>query len=33
VPEAEAPTILANLSNIGWFGETIAVPSISRSRA
>ena len=25
VPEAEAPTIFANISNIGWFGETIAV--------
>jgi apolipoprotein N-acyltransferase len=35
LPEAEAPTILANLSNIGWFGETIAVAQhlqISRMR-
>ena len=35
VPEAEAPTILANISNIGWFGETIAVAQhleISRMR-
>ena len=35
VPDATAPTILANLSNIGWFGETIAVPQhlqISRMR-
>jgi len=35
-PEAEAPTILANLSNIGWFGETIAVAQhleISRMRS
>ena len=35
VPEASAPTILANISNIGWFGETIAVPQhlqISRMR-
>lgn len=35
VPEATAPTILANISNIGWFGETIAVPQhlqISRMR-
>jgi apolipoprotein N-acyltransferase len=33
---AAAPTILANLSNIGWFGETIAIPqhlNISRMRA
>ena len=33
---AQAPTILANLSNIGWFGDTIAVPqhlNISRMRA
>ncbi|HZV93625.1 MAG TPA: apolipoprotein N-acyltransferase, partial [Caldimonas sp.] len=31
----EAPTILANISNIGWFGDTIAVPQhleISRMR-
>ncbi len=35
VPEDQAPTILANLSNIGWFGETIAVAQhleISRMR-
>ena len=35
VPEATAPTILANISNIGWFGETIAVEQhlrISRMR-
>ena len=35
VPEGTAPTILANISNIGWFGETIAVPQhlqISRMR-
>ncbi len=35
VPEAEAPTILANISNIGWFGQTIAVAQhleISRMR-
>jgi apolipoprotein N-acyltransferase len=34
--EAGAPTILANLSNIGWFGQTIAVDQhlhISRMRA
>ena len=32
---ATAPTIFANLSNIGWFGDTIAVPqhlNISRMR-
>lgn len=36
VPAATAPTILANISNIGWFGETIAVPQhlrISRMRS
>ncbi len=36
VPEAVAPTILANISNIGWFGQTIAVPqhlNISRLRS
>jgi apolipoprotein N-acyltransferase len=36
VPEEHAPTILANLSNIGWFGETIAVGQhleISRMRS
>lgn len=35
VPEAVAPTMLANISNIGWFGQTIAVPqhlNISRLR-
>ena len=35
MPEATAPTILANISNIGWFGDTIAVPQhlqISRMR-
>lgn len=34
--EATAPTVLANVSNIGWFGHTIAVPQhlhISRLRA
>lgn len=33
---AQAPTVLANLSNIGWFGPTIAVPqhlAISRTRS
>jgi apolipoprotein N-acyltransferase len=33
---AEAPTVLANLSNIGWFGDTVAVPqhlAISRTRS
>ena len=33
---AAAPTILANLSNIGWFGDTVAVPqhlAISRTRS
>ena len=32
---AEAPTIFANLSNIGWFGDTVAIPqhlNISRLR-
>jgi apolipoprotein N-acyltransferase len=36
VPEAMAPTILANISNIGWFGRTIAVEQhlrISRMRS
>jgi apolipoprotein N-acyltransferase len=36
VPEATAPTILANISNIGWFGKTIAVEQhlrISRMRS
>jgi apolipoprotein N-acyltransferase len=33
---ALSPTILANLSNIGWFGQTVAIPqhlNISRLRA
>jgi apolipoprotein N-acyltransferase len=33
---AAAPTVLVNLSNIGWFGDTIAVPqhlNISRMRS
>lgn len=32
---AQAPTMLANLSNIGWFGDTVAIPQhlqISRLR-
>jgi len=36
VPEATAPTILANISNIGWFGKTSAVEQhlrISRMRS
>ena len=36
VPAREAPTILANLSNIGWFGKTIAIEQhlrISRMRS
>jgi len=36
VPETTAPTILANISNIGWFGRTIAVEQhlrISRMRS
>ena len=36
IDPAGAPTIFANLSNIGWFGDTIAVPqhlNISRMRA
>jgi apolipoprotein N-acyltransferase len=36
VDPAQAPTMLANLSNIGWFGDTIAIPQhlqISRLRA
>jgi apolipoprotein N-acyltransferase len=36
VDAAGAPTVLANLSNIGWFGDTIAVPqhlAISRARS
>jgi apolipoprotein N-acyltransferase len=34
--EAQAPTIFANISNIGWFGDTIAIDQhlqISRMRA
>ena len=34
--EATAPTVLANVSNIGWFGHTIALPqhlAISRMRS
>ena len=36
VPSGEAPTILANISNIGWFGRTVALDQhlqISRLRA
>ncbi len=36
IDEARAPTVLANVSNIGWFGETVAVDQhlqISRLRA
>ncbi len=36
VDEAQAPTLLANVSNIGWFGDTIAITqhlNISRMRA
>jgi apolipoprotein N-acyltransferase len=36
VPAAEAPTILANISNIGWFGRTVALDQhlhISRLRS
>jgi apolipoprotein N-acyltransferase len=36
LPGEQAPTVLANLSNIGWFGKTIAVPQhlqISRMRS
>jgi apolipoprotein N-acyltransferase len=35
VDAARAPTVLVNLSNIGWFGDTIAIPqhlNISRLR-
>ncbi len=35
VPESSAPTILVNISNIGWFGNTIAIEqhlNISRLR-
>jgi apolipoprotein N-acyltransferase len=34
--EASAPTVLANVGNIGWFGDTIAVPQhllVSRLRS
>ncbi len=33
--EAAAPTVFANISNIGWFGDTVAIPqhlNISRMR-
>ncbi len=36
VDPGQAPTVLANLSNIGWFGDTVAIPQhlqISRLRA
>ena len=36
VDAAQAPTVLVNLSNIGWFGDTVAIPqhlNISRLRA
>ncbi len=36
VNEASAPTMLANISNIGWFGNSIAIPqhlNLSRMRA
>jgi apolipoprotein N-acyltransferase len=36
VDAAQAPTALVNLSNIGWFGDTVAIPqhlNISRLRA
>jgi apolipoprotein N-acyltransferase len=36
VDAAHAPTVLANVSNIGWFGQTVAVPQhlhISRLRS
>jgi len=36
VDAATAPTLLANVSNIGWFGDTVAIPqhlNISRFRA
>ena len=36
VVAASAPTILANVSNIGWFGDTVAIPqhlNISRFRS
>jgi apolipoprotein N-acyltransferase len=36
VDPAAAPTVLANVSNIGWFGDTSAVPqhlAISRTRS
>jgi apolipoprotein N-acyltransferase len=36
VDAAAAPTLLANVSNIGWFGDTVALPqhlAISRLRA
>jgi apolipoprotein N-acyltransferase len=36
IDPARAPTVLANVSNIGWFGDTVAIPqhlNISRMRA
>jgi apolipoprotein N-acyltransferase len=36
VDAASAPTVLANVSNIGWFGDTVAIPQhlqISRLRS
>ena len=36
VDPARAPTVMANVSNIGWFGDTVALPqhlNISRMRA
>lgn len=36
VDPAQAPTVLVNLSNIGWFGDTVAIPqhlAISRLRS
>ncbi|MEO8923002.1 MAG: nitrilase-related carbon-nitrogen hydrolase, partial [Caldimonas sp.] len=32
VPAASAPTILANISNVGWFGETIVPQHLQISR-
>jgi len=35
-PKGDAPTLFANLSNIGWFGDTIAIDQhlhISRMRS
>ncbi|MDP3223318.1 MAG: apolipoprotein N-acyltransferase, partial [Rubrivivax sp.] len=36
IDPATAPTVLANISNIGWFGDTVAIPqhlNISRFRS